>query len=188
MHPVEPHHYSVQWLETDWDYLVRRLEADGLWHWFRHEGGSPGAVAAVHRLHLANHQAGWRPGAEAPDGGRVRYSLGSADRNRIDCLVRTYAMRSGARAGRDWNFLTPSYTPEGATPTIHALPRNGPLEFFDYPSWGAGAPRGGPRTASTRRASRRARGCACRPPRPSTSASTAAATSAASRPGRRFTP
>ena len=143
VHPVEPHHHSVQWLETDWDYLVRRLEADGLWHWFRHEGGAPGAVAATHRLHLANHQAGWRPGAEAPDGGDVRYSLGSADRNRIDRLVRTYAMRSGARAGRDWNFLTPSYTPEGATPTIHTLPRNGPLELFDYPSMGGWGPEGG---------------------------------------------
>ena len=138
--PVEPHHYSVQWLETDWDYLVRRLEADGLWHWFRHEGGSPGAVAATHRLHLANHQAGWRPGGEAPDGGRVRYSLGSADRNRIERLVRTYAMRSGARAGRDWNFLTPSHMPEGATPTLYALPRNGPLELFDYPSMGGWGP------------------------------------------------
>ena len=138
--PVEPHHYSVQWLETDWDYLVRRLEADGLWHWFRHEGGAPGAVAATHRLHLANHQAGWRPGAEAPDGGEVRYSLGSADRNRIERFVRTYAMRAGARAGRDWNFLTPSHTPEGATPTLHALPRNGPLELFDYPSMGGWGP------------------------------------------------
>ena len=141
--PVEPHHYSVQWLETDWDYLVRRLEADGLWHWFRHEGGSPGSVSAVHRLHLANHQAGWRPGGEAPDGGDVRYSLGSADRNRIDRFVRTYAMRAGARAGRDWNFLTPSHTPEGTTPTLHALPRNGPLELFEYPSMGGWGPEGG---------------------------------------------
>ena len=141
--PVEPHHYSVQWLEDDWSYLVRRLEADGLFFFFRHEGGSPGAVSATHRLHLANHQAGWRPGGEAPDGGDVRYSLGSADRNRIQRFDRTFRLRSGSRAGRDWNFLTPSHTPEGTTPTLHALPRNGGLELFDYPSLGGWGPEGG---------------------------------------------
>ena len=140
VHPVEPHHYSVQYLETDWDYLVRRLEQDGLFFWFRHEGGSPGAVSATHTLHLANHQAGWRPGGEAPDGGEVRYSLGSADRNRIQRFDRTFRLRSGARAGRDWNFLTPSYTPEGTTPTLHPLPRSGALELFDYPSLGGWGP------------------------------------------------
>ena len=43
----EPQHYSVQFNETDFAYLTRRLEEDGIFHWFVHEGGAMGTVAAI---------------------------------------------------------------------------------------------------------------------------------------------
>jgi type VI secretion system secreted protein VgrG len=33
----QPRSYSVQWNETDFDYLSRRFEADGLFYWFEHQ-------------------------------------------------------------------------------------------------------------------------------------------------------
>ena len=42
----KPQHYSVQYNETDIAYLLRRLEEDGLFFWFEHEGGSAGSVAS----------------------------------------------------------------------------------------------------------------------------------------------
>ena len=46
--PEPVQHYSVQWNESDLDYLLRRLEEDGLFYWWTHE---PGA----HQLHIASH-------------------------------------------------------------------------------------------------------------------------------------
>ncbi|WP_296074082.1 contractile injection system protein, VgrG/Pvc8 family, partial [uncultured Agrobacterium sp.] len=50
--PPPPQHYSVQWNETDLDYLLRRFEEDGLFYWFSHEDGS-------HKLHVADSANGW---------------------------------------------------------------------------------------------------------------------------------
>ena len=48
----------MQFNETDLAYLTRRLEEDGIFFWFEHEGGSPGSVSATHTLHLASDAFG----------------------------------------------------------------------------------------------------------------------------------
>ncbi|MFS4439586.1 type VI secretion system Vgr family protein, partial [Paracoccaceae bacterium GXU_MW_L88] len=48
--PVPTQHYSVQWNETDLDYLTRRLEEDGLYYWWSHQEGQ-------HQMHIASHAA-----------------------------------------------------------------------------------------------------------------------------------
>ncbi len=58
----KPQHYSVQYNETDLSYLLRRLEEDGLFFWFEHEGGSAGSVAAKHVMHIASHVSGYTSG------------------------------------------------------------------------------------------------------------------------------
>ena len=82
------------------------------------------------------------PAARRPTAARcaTRWAPRTATASSASCAPTRCA--PGARAGRDWNFLTPSYTPEGATPTLHTLPRNGGLELFDYPSLGGWGPEG----------------------------------------------
>ncbi|MFP7675601.1 type VI secretion system Vgr family protein [Marivita sp. S0852] len=118
--PPPPQHYSVQWNETDLDYLTRRLEEDGLFYWFTHE---PGA----HRMHIASHAAGYVGGED------VRFAMGSTDRNHINRFETTFRYTPGVHAGRDWNFETPGTVPGSDTPSLVRLPRNGNYERFEYP-------------------------------------------------------
>jgi hypothetical protein len=47
INPVPPIHYSVQYGERDLDYLLRRLEFDGLFWWFSHEKGGTVYVSPI---------------------------------------------------------------------------------------------------------------------------------------------
>ena len=131
--PVPTEHYSVQWNETDLDYLTRRLQAEGLYYFWTHQ---PGA----HRMHIASHPAGYRQ-AIAGDGD-VRFAAGSTDRNHISRFETTFRYTPGSHAGRDWNFETPGGVPEGVTPSLVTLPKNGNYERYEYPmqaGYGTGA-------------------------------------------------
>lgn len=127
--PPKPEHYSVQYGETDFAYLTRRLEADGLFYWFEHESGEDGA-AGSHVLHIAGHQSGYTRGPE-PD---VRLSAGSTDRNHITKFERHYQFTPGKRATGDWNFEMPKGPQGGLTPSLVSLPKNAEYELFDYPA------------------------------------------------------
>lgn len=126
-----PKHYSVQYNETDWAYLVRRLEEDGIFYWFEHEGGA-------HQMHIADHASGYTDG-EDPD---VRFAAGSTDRNHITRFETRLAFTPGVHAGGDWNFETPGQVPAGDAPSLVSLPRNGNYEMYEYPTvsgYGTGA-------------------------------------------------
>ncbi|ABD55937.1 type VI secretion system tip protein TssI/VgrG [Jannaschia sp. CCS1] len=121
--PPPPKHYSVQYNETDWAYLVRRLEEDGIFYWFEHEEGA-------HRMHIADHASGYTSGND-PD---VRFAAGSTDRNHITRFETRLAYTPGVHAGGDWNFETPGQVPGGDAPSLVSLPRNGNYEMYEYPA------------------------------------------------------
>ena len=123
-------HYSVQFNETDLAYLTRRLEEDGIFFWFEHEGGSPGSVSAKHTLHLASDIFGYTQGPDTD----VRFAMGSADRNHVTKFEKRFRYLPGRRAGADWNFQTPGGVPSGGTPSLVKLPKNDGYELYEYPS------------------------------------------------------
>ena len=126
--PPPPQHYSVQWNETDLDYLLRRFEEDGLFYWFSHEDGS-------HKLHVADSANGWLgPSPSARGEGRVRLAQGSSDRNHINDWARRFSYVPGQRAGADWNFETPSMVPGTMTPSLVQMPDATKRELYEYPS------------------------------------------------------
>jgi type VI secretion system secreted protein VgrG len=122
--PARP--YSVQWNETDLSFLLRRLEEDGLFFWVRQT--DEGQVLA-----LADNASGWDAGADGGEGA-VRYAAGSTDRDHVSSWNRHFAFTPGQRAGRDWNFETPTTVPESAAPSLVKLPRNGAYELYEYPA------------------------------------------------------
>jgi type VI secretion system secreted protein VgrG len=123
LQPVPPQEYSVQFNETDLDYLRRRMEEDGLFFWHAHEPGR-------HTLNVADSAVAWKD-AEPPD---VRLSLGSSDKNNITAWSKRYLYTPGVRAGADWNFQTPTIVPAGKTNSLVQLPRNGSYELYEYPA------------------------------------------------------
>lgn len=125
-------HYSVQWNETDLDYLLRRLQEDGLFYWFRHESGA-------HQMVIASHASGWDKGINEGGGqgggeGPVRLARGSSDRDQISEWKRRFTFKPGKRAGRDWNFETPTIVPGNATPSLVPLSKNTSQELYEFPA------------------------------------------------------
>ncbi len=99
-----PQHYSVQWNETDLDYLLRRFEEDGLFYWFSHKDGS-------HTLHVADTRtagSGHLPRRKATAASGWRRGRRSQSHHR---LAATVFLCAGQRAGADWNFETPNLVP-----------------------------------------------------------------------------
>jgi type VI secretion system secreted protein VgrG len=127
-----PQHYSVQFNETDFAYLTRRLEEDGIFHWFAHDGGAMGSVAATHTLHIASDISGYTTGPETD----IRFAMGSTDRNHISKFEKRFRFVPGKRSAADWNFLTPGGPAEGNTPSLVKLPKNEAYELYEYPSVG----------------------------------------------------
>ncbi|MBO0131847.1 MULTISPECIES: type VI secretion system tip protein TssI/VgrG [Agrobacterium] len=126
--PPPAQHYSVQFNETDLDYLTRRFEEDGLFYWFAHEDGS-------HKLHVADSASGWlAPSASAQGEGTVRLAQGSSDRNHINDWARRFSYVSGQRAGADWNFETPGMVPGTMTPSLVQMPDATKRELYEYPA------------------------------------------------------
>ena len=139
--PPPPQTYSVQMNESDWTYMCRRLEQDGLWWFARHEGGAKDSVSATCDLHIASDICGYT--RSDYDDGRVRYAAGSTDRNHITRFDTAFSFVPGARAGADWNFLTPGTVPGAGTsiPSLVDLPggalgSNHNYESFEYPAVG----------------------------------------------------
>ena len=133
--PPPTRHYSVQWNETDLDFLLRRLEEDGLFYWFRHEGEGGGGT---HQLVIASHASGWENGFDEAGGsssdGPVRLARGSTDRNHISEWRRRFFFKPGKRAGRDWNFETPTIVPGNETPSLVPLSKNTTQELYEFPA------------------------------------------------------
>jgi len=123
-----PREYSVQWNETDLDYLLRRFEEDGLFYWFEHEVG-------VHRIKVSDSKVAWsQPSASAEGADKVRLAQGSSDRNHINEWMRQFAFIPGQRAGADWNFETPSTVPLNVTPSLIQMPGAAKRELYEYPA------------------------------------------------------
>ena len=119
----KPLAYSVQWNESDFAYLVRRFEQDGLFYWFAHQTGA-------HRLLVASHASGYRDSAEP----RVRLAFGSSDVSHIYDWRRRFVFTPGQHAARDWNFETPLSPPQGIAPSLVSLPPpNSSYEVYEYP-------------------------------------------------------
>ncbi|MVA72654.1 type VI secretion system tip protein VgrG [Agrobacterium vitis] len=120
--------YSVQWQEADLDYLLRRLEEDGIFYWFQHDKG-------IHRLRVTDHQIAWSKASASAEGDdTVRIAQGSSDRNHITEWMRRFSYVPGQRVDADWNFETPNFIPRSQTPSLVELSGNAKRELYNYPA------------------------------------------------------
>lgn len=120
--------YSVQYGESDLDYVRRRLEEAGLFWWFVQEEGR-------HRLRVANYASGWLgPSAAANEDFDVRISAGRTDSRCISSWRRRCHYVTGGHKAADWNFETPGETVAASTPTLIDLPGNARTEHSEYPA------------------------------------------------------
>src|SRR5215469_1842274 len=113
--------YCVQYRETDFNFVSRLMEEEGIYYFFRHEKDK-------HVLILANDPAAHEP---CPGQETARYESHGAGVTYDEDLVSEWRyqeeFRSGAWAQTDYNFETPS--------TSLAVTVNGknPYEIYEYP-------------------------------------------------------
>ena len=118
--------YCVQYRETALNFFMRLCEQEGIFFWFKHEGGKD-------ILMLADHKSAYQ---NCPLSHEFQ-ALGSTGNSREEDIVssweRSFQFRPGKWAQRDYNFEDPSNKLETKETSILSLERNGSFEVYDYP-------------------------------------------------------
>lgn len=124
--PPPPRDYCVQYRESDFNFLSRLLEEDGIYYYFTHEEGT-------HNLILAD---GVNCHATQPDYEEISFSPeGSGDSADEDHFLEWYdtqEVRTGIYAHTDYDFTKPKAPLETKRTISRDHPQAG-TEFFDYP-------------------------------------------------------
>ncbi|HEY0942637.1 MAG TPA: type VI secretion system tip protein TssI/VgrG [Steroidobacter sp.] len=124
----EPWEYRVQYRESDFDFLSRLLEHEGIYYYFEHTGSR-------HIMVLTDDVA--KLGSE-PDYGVVPYyPPGGAgvkrERDHLSTWVSAKTFQPAAFAAREYNFETPASVASGVSPVARRSDANR-FEIFDYPA------------------------------------------------------
>src|SRR6266850_464774 len=112
--------YCVQYRETDFNFVSRLIEEEGIYYFFEHANGK-------HTLVLANDPGEHKPCAHQST---VRYELTAGGWQDDDVVLECSAQqefRTGAWAHTDYNFETPS-----TSLMVQASGKN-KYEIYDYP-------------------------------------------------------
>ncbi len=122
----EPREYCVQYRETDFHFVSRLLEEEGIYYFFEH-------TPDKHTLILANHPGAHPP---CPNQARARYGYALGGRQDEDLITRWHLEQEvipGKYTLTDYYFQTPSNNLEVSSPSAVNSGRNGKLEVYDYP-------------------------------------------------------
>lgn len=119
-HP--PLEYCVQYRETDYDFIARLLEREGIFYFFRHEQGK-------HTLVLGDQTSAYVDCKEKD----VCYSQQAGTPRSVTRWEHCFRFCSGKWTQTDYNFETPSTSLLTTASTVIKLPDAAKYEIFDYP-------------------------------------------------------
>ncbi len=117
--------YTVQYRETDFNFVSRLAEEEGIFWFFQHANGN-------HTLILADHKGAYVDCVES----RVDYphDFGSrAIQDHITSWEHRYEFRTGKIAQTDFNFQTPGTKLMTNSKTVVKISGADKYEFYDYP-------------------------------------------------------
>jgi type VI secretion system secreted protein VgrG len=115
-----PRDYCVQYRETDFDFVSRLMEEEGISYYFKHQDGK-------HVMVLGNDPAAH---AACPSQPAARYDFRGGGIQYEDVITEWHQVeefRPGAWAQTDYNFETPS------TNLAVSVKGKNPYEIYDYP-------------------------------------------------------
>lgn len=137
----EKREYCVQYRETDFNFISRLLEDEGIYYFFQHEDGK-------HTLILADDPGEHQPCPEQTSARCRPHEGGVYDEDMIDNLLIKQAIRAGKYTLNDFNFEMPNTKLKTEVPSNQKL---GPeeREYYDYPG-GYGKKSDGDRLAKIR--------------------------------------
>ncbi|MCE9525610.1 MAG: type VI secretion system tip protein VgrG, partial [Planctomycetales bacterium] len=138
-HPMRD--YCVQYRETDFNFVSRLMEEEGIFYFFKHEEGK-------HTMVIADHKGAYQDCKEK----EVDYPRDSGSRAIEDYITaweHRWEFRTGKIAQTDYNFETPSTKLMTSEKTVVSLPGMDKYEAYDFPG-GYGKKADGDPLAKTR--------------------------------------
>jgi type VI secretion system secreted protein VgrG len=121
-----PLEYCVQYRETDFNFISRLMEQNGIFYFFEHEQGK-------HTMVIADSPSIHKP---CPGQSSASYNPVSSGLDAEDCVTSwdmEQVLMSGKYTLTDYNFTTPSTSLLVTEPTIDVVGDNSNFELFDYP-------------------------------------------------------
>lgn len=117
--------YCVQYRETDFNFVSRLMEQEGIYYYFKHEDGA-------HKLVLADSANGYHDCVEKEV--ECPRSLGRhVLQDHITHWEHGYAFRPGKWAHTDYDFKKPGSSLMARTNSLVKLPGIDKYEIYDYP-------------------------------------------------------
>jgi type VI secretion system secreted protein VgrG len=126
MGSFEPRDYCVQYRETDFQFVSRLMEEEGIFYYFQHE-------KSKHSLVLVNSNGSCKA---CPKAEKVLYDpeQGIGEReDRIFSWSERSEWRSGKFTYRDHHFAMPHKDLDYSVPTANVIGGNDKFDLYDYP-------------------------------------------------------
>lgn len=125
---MEPRNYCVQYRESDWDFLSRLMEEEGIYYYFSH-------TKEKHKLVLGNTPTSHRP---TPTAEKITYALerSDIDHNWIPSIFQwrfDNRMFTGTFELRDFHFQLPTNDLQAVQTSRLSVGKNEQLERYDWP-------------------------------------------------------
>jgi type VI secretion system secreted protein VgrG len=127
----EPREYCVQYRETDFSFVSRLLEEEGIFYFFRHENGK-------HTLVLGDHNGAFHNDTHP----QVALCLDRQQERQLTGWEHGGSFHCGRWAQDDYNFETPSVDLLCDAKTVAKVGDNVHYERYDYPGGFGGLARG----------------------------------------------
>ncbi len=119
----KPWEYCVQYRETDFNFISRLMEEEGMYYWFKHE-------ETKHVLFVTDDKSEYFNLDN--DDKEAIYTPGSRTRDTIYSWQHEYKYIPGKWTQRDYCFETPTANLEASAPAV-VQPTDKKYEIFDYP-------------------------------------------------------
>jgi type VI secretion system secreted protein VgrG len=119
--------YCVQYRETDFNFISRLLELEGISYFFEHDQNG-------HTMVLADSNSAFKPLTD--NGGKFRFAPEGGYDERLDTVSSAslqHELRPGKWELRDYHFEMPAKTLERTESTTTAVANNPTLGLYDYP-------------------------------------------------------
>jgi type VI secretion system secreted protein VgrG len=121
--PIE---YCVQYRETDFNFISRLMEQNGIFYFFQHQMGS-------HTMVIADSPSAHEPCPGQETAGYNLVSGGLDEEDVINSWNLEQELRSGKYTLTDYNFKAPSANLIATEPSVIDVGGNSNFELFDFP-------------------------------------------------------
>lgn len=116
--------YCVQHNESDFKFVSRLLEEDGIAYYFEHDDKK-------HKLILVDQQNAYEDVAET----NLEYSKGNTPHTQITKWEHAYKFKKGKWSLNDYNFKEPKKDLNASTKTKSQFAKNDAYEHYEYPGF-----------------------------------------------------